>query len=443
MHSKTLAKRQPIFAERTLTIACGEDLRTFHLSKGAQVLGVAGLAFGLGWAMFASATTLASVFSGPQMRVVQNTALNAAYDTHITDLKGQLDLARQTSADLEGRLALAKSRLQDQQSQVLELGSQRANLDAALEASRQSMAEAIGAHADLAARHQELEREMAALSGALNEGSGSREDLQDTLSVVTDALDSAVEIRDTALAERTEMEMKLAGLELRMQVSAERQDRMVTQLEEAVEMSFGPLEQMFDRVGLDVDSLVSQVRRSYSGVGGSGLPVAATSAAFDDPELQARYASLVEGMDKMNLLRIAANKVPYAMPVTASHRFTSGFGTRRDPVTGGRRAHNGLDFAAPLGTQIKTSADGVVVFAGRQRGFGNLIKVRHAFGFETLYAHLNKIHVKVGDRVSRGEHIGDMGTTGRSTGVHLHYEVRIGGKPVNPMTYIKAARDVL
>ncbi|MEM6467364.1 MAG: M23 family metallopeptidase, partial [Pseudomonadota bacterium] len=152
---------------------------------------------------------------------------------------------------------------------------------------------------------------------------------------------------------------------------------------------------------------------------------------------------LVQSMDRMNLLRVAANKVPYAMPVTASHRFTSGFGTRRDPVTGARRAHNGLDFAAPLGTPIKTSADGVVVFAGRQRGFGKLIKVRHTFGFETLYAHLNKIHVKVGDRVSRGDHIGDMGTTGRSTGVHLHYEVRIGGKPVNPMIYIKAARDVL
>ncbi|MEO0914620.1 MAG: peptidoglycan DD-metalloendopeptidase family protein, partial [Pseudomonadota bacterium] len=144
----------------------------------------------------------------------------------------------------------------------------------------------------------------------------------------------------------------------------------------------------------------------------------------------------------MNLMRIAATKVPYAMPVKAAHRYTSGFGTRRDPKTGGRRAHNGIDLAGPRGTPILSTAEGVVVFAGRQSGFGNLIKIRHEFGFETLYAHLNRIHVKVGDRIARGDHIGDMGTTGRSTGVHLHYEVRIGGRPVNPMTFIKAAKDV-
>ncbi|MEM6467320.1 MAG: DUF5930 domain-containing protein, partial [Pseudomonadota bacterium] len=333
-----------------MSVTCGEDTRTFTLTPGVQALAVCGLTVGLGWAMFASASTLSAFFAGPQMKVVQNDALNAAYDTHIAELKQQLAAAQEEGTALTDRLALATARLQEQQDLVLELGSERADLNASLEASRLRMAEAISAHAELATQHSELEQEMAALSGALNEKTGTREDLEDTLTVVTDALESAVEVRDTALAERTEMEMKLAGLELRMQVSAERQDRMVTQLEEAVAMSFGPLEQMFERAGLDVDTLVNQVRRSYSGVGGSGLPVAASSAAFDDPELQERYASLVQSMDRMNLLRIAANKVPYAMPVTASHRFTSGFGTRRDPVTGARRAHNGLDFAAPLGT---------------------------------------------------------------------------------------------
>ena len=84
----------------------------------------------------------------------------------------------------------------------------------------------------------------------------------------------------------------------------------------------------------------------------------------------------------------------------------------------------------------------MVSFAGWQRGFGKLIKVQHAFGIETRYAHLTNIRVKQGQRVSRGDHIGDMGSTGRSTGTHLHYEVRVGGKPVNPMIYIKAANDV-
>jgi murein DD-endopeptidase MepM/ murein hydrolase activator NlpD len=104
--------------------------------------------------------------------------------------------------------------------------------------------------------------------------------------------------------------------------------------------------------------------------------------------------------------------------------------------------HNGTDFAAPHGTPIFATADGVVVHAEWLSGYGRLVKIQHEFGIETRYAHMSKIRVKKGQRVSRGQRIGDMGNTGRSTGTHLHYEVRVGGRPVNPMIYIKAANDV-
>ena len=104
--------------------------------------------------------------------------------------------------------------------------------------------------------------------------------------------------------------------------------------------------------------------------------------------------------------------------------------------------HAGIDLAAPVGTTILSTADGVVTDAGRESGYGNVVRVRHEFGFETVYAHLSKIRVKVGQQVSRGVQIGDMGSTGRSTGSHLHYEVRVNGKPQNPMTYLEAAKDV-
>ena len=116
--------------------------------------------------------------------------------------------------------------------------------------------------------------------------------------------------------------------------------------------------------------------------------------------------------------------------------------SRRDPKTGGKRMHKGVDFAASVGTPIYSTGEGVVVQAGWQSGYGRLITVRHDFGIETRYAHLSKIRVKVGQRVSRGDRIGDMGASGRVTGVHLHYEVRVNGAPVNPMTYIKAAKNV-
>ncbi|HSG36777.1 MAG TPA: M23 family metallopeptidase, partial [Paracoccaceae bacterium] len=106
------------------------------------------------------------------------------------------------------------------------------------------------------------------------------------------------------------------------------------------------------------------------------------------------------------------------------------------------KPHEGTDLAAPVGTPIYATADGTVIFAGWSSGYGRLIKIRHEFGIETRYAHLNKIRVSVGQRVSQGERIGDMGNSGRSTGPHLHYEVITSGKPVNPMTFLRAGANV-
>jgi murein DD-endopeptidase MepM/ murein hydrolase activator NlpD len=164
---------------------------------------------------------------------------------------------------------------------------------------------------------------------------------------------------------------------------------------------------------------------SFSTRGGTG-PSADTKRAND----------ILKDMDRLNLYRIAAQKAPFANPVKDAVRFTSGFGRRWG------RMHSGADFAGPRGTPIYATADGVVVHAGWQSGYGKLVKIQHQFGIETRYAHQSKIRVKVGQRVSRGQRIGDMGNTGRSTGTHLHYEVRVGGKAVNPMIYIKAANDV-
>ena len=141
-------------------------------------------------------------------------------------------------------------------------------------------------------------------------------------------------------------------------------------------------------------------------------------------------------------MQLAASKIPFAAPVKTSVRYTSGFGRRSDPINGRGRMHSGQDLAGARGTPIFATADGVVSFAGRQSGYGNVVKIRHAFGYETVYAHLNSIKVKQGQTVSRGDRIGGMGNTGRSTGTHLHYEIRIGGEPTNPMPYMKAARDV-
>ncbi|QHQ34654.1 DUF5930 domain-containing protein [Algicella marina] len=409
-------------------------------SRSAQLLAGAAVCGVLVWSVAATALLTFNSLEGTSATDGKN-SMRTAYEMRIAALTEERNELLAALSAYEDRYAAAMETISTQKSSLLEVAQTRSDLKSALEAARAQLGDAVAARNAAEAGRDSLRQQIAALSNSEDDHIIA-EELARTLDTMTATLDAVTRDRDTAHASVEKLETEVASMELTMQIASERQEQMVANLEDAVEMTFKPLESVFERSGLDLESLVSTLRPQYSGFGGDTGPIMMGTRNIDDPELSARFAAVMEGMDKMNLMRIAATKVPYAMPVSASHRYTSGFGTRRDPKTGGRRAHNGIDLAAPRGTHIHATAEGVVVFAGRQSGFGNLIKIRHEFGFETLYAHLNKIHVNVGDRIARGDHIGDMGTTGRSTGVHLHYEVRVGGKPVNPMTYIKAAKDV-
>jgi len=115
---------------------------------------------------------------------------------------------------------------------------------------------------------------------------------------------------------------------------------------------------------------------------------------------------------------------------------TSGFGFRISPFTGGRQMHDGIDVATRVGTPVVAPADGMVTFIGRESGFGKVMTIDHGYGIVTRYAHLARSLVKTGQKVKRGDRIAEVGNTGRSTGPHLHYEVRVNGIPVNPHLYI-------
>ena len=201
-------------------------------------------------------------------------------------------------------------------------------------------------------------------------------------------------------------------------------------------ISVTPLDKMFKAAGMNPDNILDKVRAGYSGQGGPLMPLSFSTKGGELTEDSKRANRILNQMDRLNLYRIAAAKAPFANPLKDSYRFTSGFGYRWG------RLHAGADFASAHGTPIYSTADGIVVHAGWQSGYGKLVKIQHEFGIETRYAHMSKIRVKKGQRVSRGDRIGDMGNTGRSTGTHLHYEVRVGGKAVNPMIYLKAAKDV-
>lgn len=142
-------------------------------------------------------------------------------------------------------------------------------------------------------------------------------------------------------------------------------------------------------------------------------------------------------IDYLNYLESFVNSMPLTNPMD-TYRITSRFGDRPDPFEKNTRFHRGLDIAGPTNSKVKATADGVVTYAGERRGYGNYVKIRHENSITTEYAHLKSIAVKVGDAVKRGDLLGLQGNTGRSTGTHLHYEIRVDNEVKDPRDFIKA-----
>jgi murein DD-endopeptidase MepM/ murein hydrolase activator NlpD len=179
------------------------------------------------------------------------------------------------------------------------------------------------------------------------------------------------------------------------------------------------------------------------GMGGPFEPVSAEAAAAAataaaEGNADAQFRSLFQTWQKLDVLEQTVIAIPSMQPVD-NVKLTSSFGVRSDPYHGSAAMHAGVDIPGPQGTPVYATADGVIGRSGRFGGYGNLIAINHGKGIETRYGHLSKILVASNTRVRRGQLIGLMGSTGRSTGSHLHYEVRIDGAAVNPMPFMQNA----
>lgn len=158
----------------------------------------------------------------------------------------------------------------------------------------------------------------------------------------------------------------------------------------------------------------------------------------------ATFKALFNSWKKLDQLQDGVIAVPSDKPVKTDVSFTSGFGVRSDPFHAGAAMHPGIDLAGSYGTPIYATADGTVLRAGwNSGGYGNLVEVDHGRGITTRYGHMSAILVHPGQHVTRGQQVGRMGSTGRSTGNHLHYEVRIDGRAVNPIPFMKSTDYVL
>src|SRR3954454_12948644 len=212
-----------------------------------------------------------------------------------------------------------------------------------------------------------------------------------------------------------------------------RQMAALSSVEDGMESRARRMRGVFTDLGLDMAQLEAATPRS--GVGGPFVPVklAADAGPFERQLYRINVTSAA--VDRLN--RTLA-LVPYRKPVIGDVEFTSGFGVRSDPFLGRPAMHTGLDFRAATGDPVRATANGKVISSSWAGGYGRMVEVDHGNGLSTRYGHLSEIDVKVGDPIRIGQVIGAVGSTGRSTGPHLHYETRIDGDAVDPQKFLRA-----
>ena len=430
-----------LFPERRLYVRSDVRTRLISLSPVTQA-GLSALCVAVvSWTFFSTAAYIDTAMDGKTadnrietMREAYEIRLSAMREqqrTLETELAGAVARGDEVTAELSAKQQLLIKSANELNSAQRELHGLRSEFEVLL-AERRAADERINL----------LEHDLVSARVALAETRQSEANIGESLDTFSRTMADVIAERDEAVASSAVLDERVALLEQDIQRWENRQEYLLAQLEEAAKVSFASLEKVFSDTDLNLETILKGAEKDFSGRGGPYEPLDDDARSEPGQADDERIAALMTDLEQVNLMRLAVDKLPFGKP-TKGARQTSGFGPRRDPLRRRYSQHKGVDFAAPRGTPIYTTADGVVTFSGRQRGYGIVVKIRHAFGFETVYAHLSRSRVQVGERVERGDRIADMGSTGRSTGSHLHYEIRINNKPVNPMKFIRAARNVL
>lgn len=427
------------FPEQRLFLKSDTETRFIRLRPATQAVAVVVGGLALAWTILATAILLFDSISAGSSRE-QVLRQQTLYEERMNALSIDRDLRAEEAASAQERFNLALAQVATMQARLLASEDRRRELETGIDVIQNTLRRTIK-------ERDEARASLASTQLADDQGVGRTEaerasDALATLEFVTSSLDGTARERDRMQAVADKAAERVASVIKEKQDLELRNEAIFGQLEEALTVSVEPLEKMFLEAGMNPEDLLSSVRKGYGGQGGPLGPISLSTKGAPSPE-EVRANAILAGLDQMNLYRLAAFRAPFATPIkSGAVRWTSSYGRRTDPLGAGSRMHEGTDIAGPYGTQIYATADGVVTFSGWSSGYGRLTKIQHAFGVETRYAHQAQIRVEVGQKVSRGDWIGDMGNSGRSTGTHLHYEVRIGGNAVNPMTFIKAANNV-
>jgi murein DD-endopeptidase MepM/ murein hydrolase activator NlpD len=357
--------------------------------------------------------------------IARQADMQYAYEDRIAELRAKID--RSTSRQMLD---------QEQFDKKLEQVMRRQN-------QLESRASALGSVPDLSVTGSIPPKPFGRGASLTPSNAGSKPSpISDTVTFVAPPdREARLESRAPALAAPPQTQVaKLGGADTvidRLQASLDRveskQLAALSSTEEAIDSKVRRMRGAIADLGLNMAKLEAAAPRAA--MGGPYIPVKLSSSA-DPFERQLYRLQLTRAqMDKLN--RTMA-QVPYRKPVVGTVEFTSGFGVRSDPFLGRPAMHAGLDFRGATGDPIRATANGRVISAGNSGGYGRMVEIDHGNGLSTRYGHMSAINVKVGDSIKIGQVIGLVGSTGRSTGPHLHYETRIDGEAVDPQKFLRA-----
>ena len=346
----------------------------------------------------------ASVAAGRQAEA------RAAFQRHARQLDGELEVMTDMSVALEGNLADVRQRL------------------AAAMAERDQVA---AARADLWQRLQDAQRR--------ERGEADRNGtLRDTLARTLQALNQTADQRDRAVQERDAYTARYKELEREVVDAQEQQQNLIYRLTERAADSVQEAERIVALAGIKLDALVPGKRPPAPiAQGGPFVPLDRSERPMEP--IQSALGLLDMQLGRWDTLQGLLRAMPFAPPLE-DYSVSSSFGTRIDPFTQTSSVHQGIDLRAPRRTLIYAPAPGTVVFANRKDRYGKLVEIDHGMGIVTRYAHLDEILAKPGDKVAFRTKIGKVGNTGRTSGSHLHYEVIVKGKPLDPARFLEVGR---
>lgn len=404
----------------TVIIARGNEIRHFTIRPWlAAFLGSALAAVVIGYLLATSYLVLRDDLIGAT--TARQARMQQAYEDRISALRAQVD--RITSRQLLDQ-QLMETKVSELLERQTQLSQRHGRLGPILERAESEVGAASAADGAAAAKPDERAEVIGAQSAYSIASLGAGDTRPFSLwSTRSDPLpsDSAADRADRLFVS---INQSLKAIE------SEQLSRVTTLADNAYKNA-DAITQALAAAGLPVDSDFGK----DSDVGGPLIPLNA-STMFDS-----KVKELDEALDALDHLKKEARRLPLANPAPG-HSVTSPFGVRTDPILGTAALHSGMDFRAPMGMPAKVTAPGVVTKAGWNGGYGRMVEVDHGNGFATRYGHLSEIDVTVGQKLAAGDIIGKTGSSGRSTGPHLHYEVRHNGDAVDPLRFLTVGKKV-